>query len=201
MSTQHDSPLEVSVAPGFIISGPQLQDPNFARTLVLMAQHSEEGALGFVVNRPASIGLETLLENIDTDLAKLAREAGLSDHDVLVGGPVQPTAVWLLFEQRPDEPEEDILPVGDVLAVGATRQLLEDFVSGKRPGPFHVVLGYAGWGPGQLEMETHSGAWLPLDLAEDLVFEIPFADRWSEALRRLGLPPGGFLISGPGAEA
>ncbi len=207
MPSKKDQAMEAkvaTVAPGFLISGPLLQDPNFAETLVLMAQFNEEGALGFIVNRPATIDLETLLENVDQDLAKMVRKSGLGSHDVLVGGPVQQTAVWLLFPRSPEETDaqnEDILEVGDHLAVGATREILEAFVSGERPGPFHVLLGYAGWGPGQLEVETHAGAWLPLGLSDDLVFEVPFEDRWNEAVRRLGLPPGGFMISGPGAEA
>jgi len=180
-------------------------DENFERTVVLMAQHGEEGALGFVINRPSSIDLETLLENVDEDLAKQVRGGPLASHEVLVGGPVQQEAVWLLFEHEevPEEiaEREELIPVGDKLAVGATLTLLLSFLSGERTGRFLVLLGYSGWGPGQLEEEIKTGTWLPAGVDRKLVLELEHEEKWAASLRQLGLVPGGFMISGSGALA
>jgi putative transcriptional regulator len=192
---------ERGLAPGFLVAAPTLPDPNFAGSLVLMAEHHGEGALGFVVNRPASIEVADVLGEVDADLLRAARKAGRAGGPVLVGGPVNPERLWILHRPHPSLVEEGAVTVGNGLALGGSRELLESVVRGQDSGPFLLLLGYAGWGPQQVEHEVAAGAWLPMDLQDDLVFDVPLADRWETAVRRLGLEPGGFLVGGGGAEA
>ena len=187
-----------SVAPGLMLAAPNLVDPNFAGAVVLMAQHSSEGALGFVINHPATVNLGEVLNTIDPELAEAAASRGLADAPVLVGGPVQRSALWLLFRRKPGEEIDHMLMVDDELTLGATPQLLAELISGERPGPFHVILGYAGWGPGQIEGETGEGSWVPISLEPDIIFDVRSEERWSAAFKSLGAAPGAFVMAGPG---
>jgi len=203
MSDVHDKgrpTISTSLALGFLVAAPNLKDPNFSNTLILMAEHNEQGALGFVINRSLPVGLKDLLEGvIDEDLEIVHRDPEV--FPVLWGGPVQTRSVWVLFERRGEVLSENEIAINDHLAIGASEGLLEAFVSGARPGHFHILLGYAGWGPQQLEEETASGAWLPLDVKDTLIFEEPIAERWEAALREWGLVPGGFIMGGAGGLA
>ncbi len=195
-----DDALAESMAPGFLVAGPGLLDPNFQRTVVLMGEHDENGALGFVVNRPGPMTLRDVLESVDAGLARKAEAQGRADRPVFVGGPVQPNALWLLYERDEGRDAEAVLAVGPRLALGTSREVLERLVADAEAPRFLALLGYAGWGPGQLERETLEGAWVPLPLAEDLVFDVDVERRWEEAVRRLGFAPGTFLVN-PTGEA
>lgn len=190
-----------ALAPGFLVAAPALSDPNFAGSLVLMAEHHPEGALGFVVNRPGPITVADVLDGLDERLRAVAEAHGRADAPVLVGGPVQPERLWILFQPGPQAPEEGAVTVAAGVALGGSRELLEALVRAKAPGPFALLLGYAGWAPLQLEREVASGAWVPMELHSDLVFEVPLEQRWESAVRRLGLDPSGFLVGGGGASA
>jgi putative transcriptional regulator len=194
-------PAPTGLAPGFLVAAPALQDPNFAGSLVLMAEHHGEGALGFVVNRAGSISVADVLGGLDEKLAAIAEAAGRAGAPVLVGGPVQPERLWILFRPGPSAPEEGAVRVGAGLALGGSRELLEALVRARDAGPFQLLLGYSGWAPLQVENEVSQGAWIPLPLHEDLVFEVPLEKRWETAVRRLGLDPTGFLVGGGGAKA
>jgi putative transcriptional regulator len=189
------------LAPGFLVAAPALTDPNFAGSLVLMAEHHGEGALGFVVNRPGPISVADVLGGVDEGLRSAAQTAGRAGGAVLVGGPVQPERLWILY--RPGavaQIEGETVRVGDDLALGGSRELLESLV--RAPGaPFLLLLGYAGWAPMQVEKEVAAGAWVPMPLASDLVLDVPLEKRWETAVRRLGLDPGEFLVGGGGAQA
>ncbi len=191
-----------TLAPGFLVAAPALSDPNFAGSLVLMAEHHGEGALGFVVNRPGPITVGDVLGGVDAELRRAAEAAGRAGGAVLVGGPVQPERLWILFRPRSGEPLTggESVKVGDGLALGGSRELLESLVRGPG-GPFMLLLGYAGWAPMQVEKEISAGAWVPMPIASDLVFDVPVEKRWETAVRRLGLDPGEFLVGGGGAQA
>jgi putative transcriptional regulator len=189
------------LAPGFLVAAPALADPNFAGSLVLMAEHQGEGSLGFVVNRPSPIGVAEVLGGIDPALRRAAEAAGRAEGQVLVGGPVSPERLWILHRPGVAPAEDGDLRVGDRMALGGSRALLEVLARDPGGGPFLLLLGYAGWAAMQIEREIGAGAWVPLDLADDLVFGVPFEDRWDEAVRRLGLDPGGFLMGRGGAQA
>lgn len=193
--------LASDLAPGFLVAAPALSDPNFAGSLVLMAEHQAEGALGFVVNRPGDITVADVLGGVDPALRAAAEAAGRAAAPVLVGGPVQPERLWILFRPGPGMPEEGAVRLGPNVALGGSRELLEALVRGGAGGPFLLLLGYAGWAPLQAEREVAAGAWVPLPLHEELVFDVPLHDRWDAAVRRLGLDPGGFVVGGGGAQA
>jgi putative transcriptional regulator len=119
----------------------------------------------------------------------------------MVGGPVQPERLWILHRLGPVPLDEGGLSLAGAVGVGGSRTLLEALVRSPAPGPFLLVLGYSGWGPLQVEHEVGAGGWIPLPFDDRLVFDIPFASRWEEAVKRLGLTPGGFTVGGGGAQA
>jgi putative transcriptional regulator len=194
-------PPAAGLAPGFLVASPALTDPNFAGSLVLVAEHHGEGALGFVVNRPAPIAVADVLGGLDEKLRRDAEAAGRAGGAVLVGGPVQPERLWILFRAGPGVDLAGAVGVGDELALGGSRELLEALVRGRVANPFVLLLGYAGWAPLQAESEIAAGAWVPMPLASDLVFDVPLEKRWEVAVRRLGLDPGEFVVGGGGAQA
>jgi putative transcriptional regulator len=189
------------LAPGFLVAAPGLRDPNFARSLVLMAEHGPEGALGFVVNRPAPVTVGEVLEQVDPALRAEAERNERAGAPVVVGGPVQPERLWILHRLSSVPAEEGGLVLAGQLAVGGSRTLLEALVRASAPGPFLLLLGCSGWGPLQVEHEVAAGSWVPLPFEESLVLDVPFEARWDEAVKRLGLTPGGFSVGGGGAQA
>src|SRR5436309_1697713 len=146
-------PSDVGLAPGLLVAAPSLGDPNFAGSVVLMAQHTAEGALGFVVNRPAPVAASEVLAAVDDALS-----AGRASASVLLGGPVTPERLWILYRSGIVAVEEDGLRIGGSLALGGSRNLLRALVREPAAGPFHMVLGCAGWGPMQVEREVTGGA-------------------------------------------
>jgi putative transcriptional regulator len=183
------------------VAAPSLRDASFVRTVVLVVEHGDNGSLGFVVNRPGPITVADVLDGLDGGLRSAAEARGRADAPVLVGGPVQPERLWILFQPGPQAPEKGAVTVGAGVALGGSRELLEALVRAEAPGPFALLLGYAGWAPLQLEREVAAGAWVPMELHRDLVFEVPLEHRWESAVRRLGLDPSGFLVGGGGASA
>jgi putative transcriptional regulator len=171
----------MSLAPALLLSMPQLVDPNFARSVVLLCEHAAEGAFGLVVNRPSDVAAASAV-HLEPELAKP------NDLPLLIGGPVEPQRGWILTSQPPAEVEHRELGAG--LYLSASPVLLRRVLS-VRPLPkrTHVLAGYAGWGPGQLDAELAQSAWLIAPVELDLIFEIPAAASWEMAIRRLGADP------------
>jgi putative transcriptional regulator len=158
-----------------LIAGPSLVDPNFWRTVVLVGEHSDEGALGVVLNRPS----ETSVGEAVPELADLADEMG----SVHVGGPVQSSAVVVLADF--ENPEEAGSLVVDTIGFLSTEVDPESLGEVRRA---RVYVGYAGWGPGQLDGELEEGSWIVEPaLAEDVFTSDPDG-LWSNVLRRKGGP-------------
>ena len=117
---------------------------------------------------------------------------------MLHGGPVAPHIAWLLHEGVVAEGEEGVYTAGDELVLTVRRDHLEAVLAEEKPGNMHLFLGHSGWGPGQLDDEFARGVWIHTELENDLVFKVPFEERWSRALERIGINPaflgqGGFL--------
>jgi putative transcriptional regulator len=177
---------ESKIAPGFLVAAPQLRDPHFESSVILMLEHDdEEGALGLIINRPASVKLEVVLGemNIVTpDPLHLC-----SHPPLLYGGPVAPERGWILH--TPDWSGPGTRVVEEGLSVTASRDILEAVADGTGPERYRFCLGYSGWGPGQLIGELKSGAWITVPFDVNLVFDISFDRIWSAALMRLGINP------------
>ena len=170
----------------FLIAMPALQDPNFVRTVTYLFAHDEDGAMGLVINRPAGFDLGTVLEQAGVEAAEGEGTEPARNLPVMNGGPVMKERGFVLH--RPAGTWEHALSVeGEDIAVAMSRDILDALVAGRGPRDVLVALGYAGWGPGQLEDEVVQNAWLsgPADLG--IVFEAPFEDRWELAARGLGV--------------
>jgi putative transcriptional regulator len=171
----------MSLAPALLLSMPQLVDPNFARSVVLLCEHAPEGAFGLVVNRPSDVAAASAV-NLEPELQQP------NDLPLLIGGPVEPQRGWILTSQQPAGVEHRELGAG--LYLSASPLLLRRVLSARPlPKRTHVLAGYAGWGPGQLDTELSASAWLIAPVELDLIFEIPSAASWEMAIRRLGADP------------
>jgi len=181
-----------SLAPGFLIASPPLGDPNFDRTVVLLAIHGESGALGFVVNRKAPLSLGELLSFAGYGGGKAADSS-----PVFVGGPVQPSSGWILGIDIDGGSSGEVIPVGDRIRITSSRDAFDALARDVQSRPAgepdpqrrFVMLGYSGWAPGQLEGEVGAGAWLPVPLDEGILFDAPVDERWEKAYALLGLTP------------
>ena len=172
-----------SLAPALLVSMPQLCDPNFHRTVILLCRHSQEGALGLVVNRPLMtsgrvvVNLEAS-EQLSTD----------RDLQVWVGGPVEPYRSWMLVGGPAGE-EVQGARIAERLYLSTSPDLLRRLLEPSPPLYARLIVGYAGWGPGQLEAELEASAWLVSEVDRDLIFDVPAEEMWEAAIRRLGADP------------
>jgi putative transcriptional regulator len=157
-----------------LIAGPKLQDPNFWRTVVLVVEHNEEGALGLVLNRPS----ETTVGEVVPQLADLVDPA----EDVLVGGPMQPGAVIVLADFV--NPDDAALIAFDAIGVMASGSDPTDLADGVRKA--RAFAGHAGWGPGQLDDEVERGDWILEPARTRDAFTPDPAELWIDVLSRKG---------------
>ncbi|TAK15876.1 MAG: hypothetical protein EPO35_06375 [Acidobacteria bacterium] len=182
----------VALAPCFLLSMPQLADPNFAKSVILLCEHSAEGAFGLVINRVSEL---TAAEAVQLSPELEAP----NDLPLLIGGPVEPQRGWILTSRAPDVPDiegarrpDGVLSkeIGAGLHLSASPLLLRRVLQA-HPAPRRTVVlaGYAGWGPGQLDAELAESAWLISPVELDLIFEIPSAVCWEMAMKRLGVEP------------
>jgi putative transcriptional regulator len=175
-----------SFAPAFLLSMPQLNDPNFQRTVVLLCQHSDEGARGLVLNRPTG-KYATVLSG------EGGPEESASSLEVWVGGPVELERGCLLLGAVPEQSEA--VRICDGLFISGSPALLQQLLDAPPGDRTRLFMGYAGWGPGQLEEELRQSAWLISDVDLDLVFETDASTMWEAAIRRLGADPGTLQMS------
>ena len=162
---------------------PQLLDPNFHRTVVLLVHHDGEGSFGVVLNRVTQITAERLCESIEVVWR------GDPDEEISWGGPVQPQTGWVLFGDSPTAAGmEDVREVASGLHFAGSMDVLQH-VAGSPPSDLRLLLGYAGWGAGQLERELAEGAWLLAPAEGHVVFEVPEDEMWAHVVRSLGVEP------------
>ena len=169
-----------SLAPVLLLSMPQMIDPNFSKTVVLLAEYGAHGAFGLVVNRRMD---EPAMSIVTAD-DPLDIHPGVH---LYTGGPVEPTRAWILTAKEDLDPEALEVTKGIYLSASPmiVRKTLE---SAPDPG-VRMVVGYAGWGSGQLDVELAQGAWLMAPVETDLIFETSAEKMWETAIRRLGAEP------------
>ncbi len=165
----------------FLIAMPTLADPNFSQTVTYICAHSEEGAMGIVINRPMNIALGEVLSQMKMS----ATDPQINSRPVFSGGPVQPDRGFVLH--RPMGAWSSNLQVSMEIGVATSRDILEAISKGEGPADALVALGYAGWGAGQLEREMLENSWLSAPVNEDILFRLSPEDRWHAAVALLGI--------------
>jgi len=183
MNTSVDR-LPESLIGHVLVAMPGMDDPRFARAVVLLCQHNEDGAMGLVVNRLSDYRLSEIFAQMQISDV----HADFADRPVLAGGPVQTDRGFVLHEGATDW--DSTLRITDALAVSTSRDVLERIAAGTGPTQFLLMLGFSGWGPGQLESELADNAWLTVPADNELLFDVPLEMRWQAATSRLGVDPG-----------
>lgn len=180
MNEENDDTLDGKL----LIAMPGMGDPRFEKSVVFMCSHSEDGALGLIVNKPAP---ELRFADL---LTQLGIGQGRPERDIRVhfGGPVEHGRGFVLHSGD-YRSSESTLRVGEAFGMTATMDVLEEIARGKGPERALLALGYAGWGPGQLESEILQNGWLTCDATPDLVFGEDAAKKWGAALKTLGVDP------------
>ena len=181
-----------SLAPALLFSMPQLLDPNFKRTVILLCKHSDDGAFGLVLNRPLITSGRVVL-NLDPlegeGLGPSTSEMVKEDLEVWVGGPVEPERSWILVHGTPDGMHDFGVRVAEGVSLSTSPDLLQRLLAPNPPRDARLMVGYSGWGPGQLEAELRESAWLIGEVDCDLMFNTPPDRMWETAIRRLGADP------------
>lgn len=170
-----------TLANQLLIAMPGMADPNFNSTVTLICEHNDEGALGIVINRPLTLTLGGLFEQLDL----IDPDPRAAANPVLMGGPVGPERGFVLH--APTHSYEHSLAVSGEINLTLSRDIIDAMARGSGPDKSLVALGYAGWEPGQLETEMLANSWLNVPATPDIVFDLPFAERWSAAAQSLGI--------------
>jgi putative transcriptional regulator len=171
-----------SLADHFLIAMPAMGDPNFNETVTYVCKHDvEAGALGIIVNRPTEMTLGAVFKQLSLEAA----DAELAARSVVRGGPVERERGFVLH--RSAQSFETTLDTGGEIRVTMSPDVLGTLARGELEGPSLVALGYAGWAPGQLEAELGANAWLSVQAESSIVFDTPFAQRWTAAVGLFGV--------------
>ncbi len=172
---------ETNLTNHFIIAMPNLEDGNFSQSVTYICEHDENGALGITINRPSDISLREIFSQLQIQTS----EEEVPRQPVLSGGPVQIDRGFILH--TPVGQWESSLKVTDHIAVTTSRDIMHAIANNEGPEKSIIALGYAGWGPGQLEYELSENAWLSCPATEKILFETPYDKRWQAAALLLGI--------------
>jgi putative transcriptional regulator len=181
------------LAPGMLLAAPSLRDPNFLHSVVLLGRAGDEGALGWVVNGRELMTVKELLTSSELiQPGQTIPDTAAFASAVHLGGPVAPAAGWLLYRRLP-EPLPGEIAMGPDLAITGELAAFGNLLNGQGPSEFRMLLGCAGWAPGQLEAEISAGAWLPAAVATSLVMDSQTPFIWDEAYHlTVGTEPAAF---------
>lgn len=169
---------EGTFKPRILVAMPSLKDGYFDHSVVLLCEYNESGAMGFVINSPSTTSIEDLL-----------RELGLTSNPnghkpIMIGGPVQPELCWVVH--TPDYQGQSTTSLGETLALSAAQEVLTSITEGLTPNEYMLGVGYAGWGPGQLDREIEEEAWWMAELNPLDVIRHTCDTRWKKVMEELG---------------
>jgi putative transcriptional regulator len=164
-----------------LVAMPSMRDPRFTRTVIYMCAHTTDGAMGLVINRlVGSLSFPDLLEQLGIPTSPASEHIRIRN-----GGPVETGRGFVLHSA--DYRDDATLNVGDTVGLTATLDILRDIASGQGPKRSLLALGYAGWGPGQLDSEIQNNAWLCVPADEELIFDDKLTDKWERSMGKLGV--------------
>jgi len=171
----------VNLTHHFLIAMPALADPFFSKTLTYICEHSDQGALGLVVNRPIDLTLKDLLDQLDIS----SDDQAVTTLPIMFGGPIQLDRGFVLHQPVGDW--QSTMVVHDKVGLTTSLDILRAIASGESPKELLVALGYSGWAPGQIEHELSQNTWLTVPASPNIIFELPAEDRLTAAMRLLGV--------------
>ena len=166
----------------FLIAMPGMEDANFAHSITYLCEHNAEGAMGIVVNRPLDISFDDIFEHLEIE-----GFSHIHQQRVLSGGPVQTDRGFVLHRRGSSQRWQSTLELTEDISLTTSRDILDAIAHDDGPQDALVALGYAGWGPGQLEREIGENAWLTLPADPEILFEVPLERRAQAAAARLGI--------------
>jgi len=172
---------QLNLSHQFLIAMPTMVESTFAKSLIYICEHNEQGALGIIVNRPISLTLGELFDQIKVPLNR----PQLKDLPVHFGGPVQTDRGFVLHD--PIGEWQSTLLINNKIGLTTSKDILEAVGEGQGPENLLVTLGYAGWEPGQLEHELAQNTWLNMNASEHIMFELPAEERLYAAMTMLGV--------------
>ena len=167
--------------PQILVAMPSLRDGYFDKSVVLLCEYGDSGAMGFVINSPSNTTVDDLLCELNLHTTPKQEQV------ILIGGPVQPELCWVVH--TPDFQGRSTTPIGKDLALSAAQEVLTELTEGKVPEFYMVGVGYAGWGAGQLDREIEEDAWWLADLDVMSIVARPHEERWGCVMKTLGLDP------------
>ncbi|MCB0307920.1 MAG: YqgE/AlgH family protein [Bdellovibrionales bacterium] len=198
-------PTKISrMGPCLLISMPQLQDPNFSQTTSLLSEFGQNGAMGFVLNRPLGASISHLMEDF-----KSKHVDQLDDLQAFWGGPIQNDRGFIIHEDT--DLAKDSIRISEHLYISSTSEILIHLLEKQTEkqtehqtlpnrSRFRLFLGYSGWGPKQLESEIAQSSWITAPLDENLIFDTPPNQIWKKSFENIGVDPNK-LASSPQSEA
>ena len=176
-----------------LIAMPSMADPRFARTVIYLCAHSDQGAMGLVINKPMpQITFVDLLEQLEIET-----EGTVEDQVVNFGGPVESGRGFVLHSG--DFQREGTMMVDDTVGLTATVDILRAIAAGDGPERHLLALGYAGWGPGQLDSEIQANGWLHAPADDAILFDHDLSTKWERSIAKLGVTPA--MLSGDAGHA
>lgn len=183
-----------NLAGKLLIAMPDMSDNRFAKTVIYVCSHSDEGGMGLIINKPQpKLTFARLLEQLEIPKVNGARDA-----QVHFGGPVERQRGFVLHGND-YKAATGTLEIDDTFRMTATLEVLEDIASGTGPAVSMLALGYSGWGPGQLEYEIGQNGWLTCKPTHEVVFGTPNEQKWTAALKLMGIDP--LLLSATAGRA
>jgi putative transcriptional regulator len=177
---QTKNPIIDTLTGSFLLSTPQMPDPRFAEQVIYICSHGYEGAVGIAVNKP----------NLQLSIKEVLLTNGLPVPENLIapiytGGPVEPNSAFILYQS--DYETDHHLEVSSTVYMSRNTKVLEDIAYGRGPEKFIFAIGYAGWGPGQLEQELVSQGWLTIPAEDSIIFDVPDDEKWKTAAALYGI--------------
>lgn len=186
---------QMNLSGTLLVAMPGMGDPRFEKSVIYLCAHSPEGAMGLIVNKPATeLSFKDLLDQLEIP-------SGGSGRDIRVhfGGPVEHGRGFVLHSSDYESGADSTLHVNEEFGLTATLDILEDIATGAGPELALLALGYAGWGPGQLEEEIGQNGWLTCDASPTIVFDTNDSAKWGRALQVMGIDP--LLLSADAGRA
>lgn len=164
-----------------LIAMPTLKDSYFDKTVTYICEHNDEGAMGLIINLPVNVTINELLAQLEDDIPSKSHLTQL----VLTGGPVSTDRGFVLHS--PQAGWSSSLALSDDVMITTSKDILIALGSDQEPEKYMVTLGYAGWGPGQLEEEIQANSWLTTPSDNDILFNTPVEQRWQKAAEKIGV--------------